>query len=146
MDDLASLKTDEGAAISLLTKSILNQPPSAAIQYFATQLFSKCAVNGQAKLRTSNGRHIIYERVRVQRTTKADAPPESRMGWLRKQADAMLKTCGTHGEDAVVAVLNALAKKNGLFIAKRSKMELSVSQSIVLRDHIKTSNNGLYCI
>jgi len=56
----------------------------------------------------------------------------------------MLKTCGTHGEDAVFAVLKALAKKNGLFVAERSKLELSMSQSFVLRDHIKTSNNGLH--
>ena len=140
MDDLASLQTDESAAISLLTKGILNEAPSVSIQDFATQLFSKCAVNGKAKLQTSKGRHITYKRVLVQYTTKADATPESRTRWLRKQADAMLKTCGTRGEIAVVAVLKALAKKNGLFIAERSKIELSVSQSSVLRDHIKTTS------
>ena len=90
VDNLASLKTDKGAAISLLTKGILNQAPSAVIQHLATQLFSKCAVNGQTKLQTSKGRHITYERVIVQYTTKADATPESRTRWLRKQADAML--------------------------------------------------------
>ena len=39
----------------------------------------------------------------------------------------MIKTCGTHGEDAVFAVLKALTKKNGLFVAERSKLELAVS-------------------
>jgi len=81
---VAAVDDLEAAAISLLTKGILNQAPSVAIQHFVTQLFSKWAVNGKAELRTSKGRHITYERVRVQCTHKADAISESRTRWLRK--------------------------------------------------------------
>ena len=144
LDELALLKEDEGAALSLLSHGIVANHPSNAVQHFATQLITKCTVNGEVKLRTNKGRQIIYERVRVQRAIKDDAKPESRKRFLKKHAECMLQSCGTRGEDAVVALLKVLAKKNGLFVAERAKMGLSVAQSIVLRDHVKTSNNGLH--
>ena len=99
LDELALLKKDKGAAISLLSHGIVTKHPSAAVQHFSTQLISKCTVNGQAKLRTNKGRHITYKRVRVQRTSKADAKAEPRTRWLKKQAECMLQCCGTRGEE-----------------------------------------------
>jgi len=42
----------------------------------------------------------------------------------------------------VVALLKALVKNNGLFVAERVKLELSVAQSVELYEHVKTGNNG----
>ena len=40
-------------------------------------------------------------------------------------------------------MLKAMGKKKGLLIAERSKRRLSTAQSVVLRDHVKSRNNGL---
>ena len=136
------LKQDQGAAISLLTNGMESKPPTAAVQLFATKVIAKCSVDGKVKLKTK-GRPIIYERVKGIRLSKAAAKPRSRARWLKNQANRMLSLCGSEDEEAIIALLRAMGKKKGLFMAERAKLSLSTAQSVVLRDHVKSSNNGL---
>ena len=55
----------------------------------------------------------------------------------------MLSVCGMEDDDAIIALLKVIAKKKGLFIAERKKLSLNTAQTVVLRDHVKSSNNGL---
>ena len=55
----------------------------------------------------------------------------------------MLGLCGARNEDTIIALMKAIGKKKGFFIAERSKLQLSTVQTVVLRDHVKSSNNGL---
>ena len=66
--DPVTFKKDEDAAVSLLSKSIESKPPNMAFQHFASQILTKCLVDGSIKLRTkAKGRPITYKRVKGQR-------------------------------------------------------------------------------
>ena len=41
-------------------------------------------------------------------------------------------------------MLQVIAKKSGLFVARKSAVSLSIPQSIALRNHVKGGTNGLY--
>jgi len=140
--DLTLFKKDEAVAVSLLAKAIESKPATTAVQHFASQLLAKCLVDVQVKLKTK-GRLIAYQRVKGQRVMKSDAKPRPHNRWLKNQANCMLSLCGTQDEDEIIALLKAIGKKKGLFIAKRSTLCLSTAQSVVLREHVKSSNNGL---
>ena len=56
----------------------------------------------------------------------------------------VLSEVGDHSEEVVIELLRALAKKQDMVFAKKSDLQLSVAQSMVLRDHVGTGTNGLY--
>ena len=121
------LQQDQGAAISLLTNEMESKPPTAAVQLFATKVIAKCLVDDKVKLKTK-GRPIEYERVKGIRLSKAAAKPRSRARWLKNQANRMLSLCGSEDEEAIVALLRAMGKKKGLFMAERAKLSFSTAQ------------------
>jgi hypothetical protein len=55
----------------------------------------------------------------------------------------VMKEVGMHGEEVVIELLRSLAKKHGVLFAKQSDFELSVAQSMAVRDHVGTGTNGL---
>ena len=55
----------------------------------------------------------------------------------------VMKEVGMHGEEVVIELLRAIAKKQGMLFAKRSDFELSVAQSMAVRDHVGAGTNGL---
>jgi len=140
--NLDVIQKDEGAVVSLLSTAMESKPPTAAVQHFASQILAKCLVDGQVKLKTK-GRAITYERAKGKRSMKVDSKPRSRNRWLKKEANNILSVCGMEDDDAIIALLKVIAKKKGLFIAERSKLSLNTAQSVVLRDHVKSSNTGL---
>ena len=46
-------------------------------------------------------------------------------------------------QDLVIQRLKTLCRKLGLFFAKHDDLQMSVAQSVVLRDHVQTGTNGL---
>jgi len=59
----------------------------------------------------------------------------------------LLNDVGSHGEEVVVELLRGgLAKKQGILFAKKSDLQQSVAQSMVIRDHVGTRTNCLYRI
>ena len=82
---LSELKTDEGAAITLLHNKLVSSFPSVPIQDFVNQVLVKCTVDGKVTLKTKGyGRNFTYQRVKRHRSLKANAKPRSRRMWLRK--------------------------------------------------------------
>jgi hypothetical protein len=65
---------------------------------------------------------------------------------MRKRLAGVLDDVGSHGQELVIELLRSLAKKQGMMFAKRSDTQITVAQSVALRDHVRTGTNGLYRI
>ena len=62
---LSELKTDEGAAITLLHNQLVSSFPSVPIQDFVNQVLVKSTVDGKVTLKTKGyGRNFTYQRVK----------------------------------------------------------------------------------
>ena len=62
---------------------------------------------------------------------------------MRKKVRLLLNDVGAHSEEVVVELLHGLAKKQGMLFAKRSDLQLSVAQSMAIRDHVGTGTKCL---
>jgi len=143
-NELADLSVDEGAAITLLTNQLSAHPPTVAIQNLAIQAVDNCTGNGEAKLKRCKGNIVTYVRMNRGRALKSNAKPKSRKKWIKRRLSSLVNVIGSDGEDLTVELLRALAKKEGMIFAKKSDFQLSVAQSLVLRDHVDTGKHGLY--
>jgi len=84
---------------------------------------------------------LTYQKVTPSRTLKINAQPRSRRCWLQKKMKEMMgifSEDGDHSEEVVIELLRDLAKKQGMVFAKKSDFQLSVAQSMVLRNHVGT--------
>jgi hypothetical protein len=142
--ELADISLDEGAAITLLTNKLSAHRASVAIQNLAIQVVVSCTCNGEAKLKRCKGKVVTYAKVNRARALKSNAKPKSRKEWIRKRVSSLVNDIGSHGEALAIELLKALCKKEGMIFAPRSDFQLSVAQSLVLRDHVGTGTNGLY--
>ena len=142
--ELADISLDEGAAITLLTNKLSAHRASVAIQNLAIQVVASCTCNGEAKLKRCKGKVVTYAKVNRARALKSNAKPKSRKEWIRKRVSWLVNDIGSHGEALAIELLKALCKKEGMIFAPRSDFQLSVAQSLVLRDHVGTGTNGLY--
>ena len=145
-NELAKLSGNEGAAIDLLTNRLADNTPTLAIQNLGILVMDKCTVNGKVVLKKSKGNVLTYVRVRRDRALKTNAKPSSRKRWIRKRLARVEDDVGSHGEDLIVELLRMLSKKEGMILVKKTDLQLSVAQSMVLRDHVGTGTNGLYCM
>ena len=87
---------------------------------------------------------FTYIEVNKGRSLKSNAQPKSRKKWIAKRLTSVINEFGGHGQDLVVELLKMLARKEGMMFAKKSDFQLSVAQSLVLRDHVGTGTNGVY--
>ena len=141
---LSALKTNESAAITLLQNQLTPSFPLVPIQGFVNQVLVKYTVDGKVTLKTKGyGRNFTYQRVKHHQSLKANAKPCSRIMWLRKRMMEVMKEVGMHGEEVVIEILHIIAKKHGMLFAHQSDFELSVAQSMAVRDHVGTGTNGL---
>ena len=144
---LSVLQKNNNAAVLLLNKHVEDGIPSVSVQAFAHRVLQKCSTKEHSQLKTKKaGRSICYKRVAQSRSLKKDAKPRSRRVWMKKKVRLLLNDVGAHSDEIVVELLRGLAKKQGMLFAKRSDLQLSVAQSMAIRDHVGTGTNGLYRI
>ena len=160
---MAGARSDSAAAPrpvvvtpALLSKSVFDDlllcgdssRPSKLMQNFAAQILLKCAKPGDTTsiLKRVGKRPVTFKLLPEKRTIRASAMPRSRRAWLKKQVGKVMSTVmlTPDPQDKLIIILKIIAKKSGLFVAKRSDMKMSIPQCVALRDHMSGTTNALY--
>ena len=140
---------DEDSAINTLSHILMTKGVTVPLQNLANQVIQHClklnkSNDGVFLLKQSIGRALKYKRVGRERSLKTNAKPLSRKRWIQKIVSQMLGEVEGWDQDLVIQMLKALGRKLGLFFAKHDELQMSVAESVVLRDHVGTGTNGLY--
>ena len=144
----AALKEDEAAIIAFLCSALVSKGASPLMQDFANQVIAQCtsAESGTISLTrgSGGGKPLRYQQEKRQRVMKTNALPESRKRWLRLKAEELMDIAESRGDEGPLEILKIIARRSNIFVAKCSDVQLSIPQSIALRDHVITGTNGLY--
>ena len=138
------------ATVDTLCRQMAINGVSVSVQDFANRIIDQCLQQNRSEdgiflLKQKNkGVPRKYKRLKLDRSLKTDALPESRMRRVRKRVSQVMDNVEGWDQDTVIEMLKALGKRLGLFFAKKEDLQMSLAQSVVLRDHVKTGTNGLY--